>query len=280
MKGIFEPKYAMSREAAVRIAGLLKQYNEARLAEQKSDFEAREHEFTEQADEYRKAYREAFVHTDDCYATCFRAIISEVNIPKSMYDVLVEWIRFDASDPDRFVFNFTDDHTDLWIRENGNTAFVYAPYIPEFIKRIRLDVKNCHWDQTNKCYKIPKNEIDTVRKIFDDVFGYTDLSTEVPLCTVQLEFTTGDIAYRDPIVYFGKIIASAYDRDSGAQAGDEVTFLQKRPSSGGTNLNWTTLIPVGAVVEIKNVPRAIVEAKRKTYENNGHIKILSVIDTE
>ena len=63
---------------------------------------------------------------------------------------------------------------------------------------------------------------------------------------------------RRPVSLFGKIIASAYSRDSGAEIGEDTAFLTMRPRSGGSVKNWKTVIPKGSVVEIHNIVQSMI----------------------
>ena len=137
------------------------------------------------------------------------------------------------------------------IREN--TAYVYTPYNPSFVKKIKT-IGGAKWDSSERCWKIPAPAVDAAREIMMDVYGETDLPDDVEKVTVRVSFPDGYAECRAPIVVFGRIIASAYGRDTGAKVGDGVVFIKGAPKSGGSRNNWDTIIPDGSVAEIRNVP--------------------------
>ena len=76
--------------------------------------------------------------------------------------------------------------------------------------------------------------------------------------TIQLTFTEEYQELRTPITMFGKTIASAYGRDSGAKVGSDVAFIYGSPASGGSVKNWTTVVPKDSVVVLYNVPESLL----------------------
>ena len=80
--------------------------------------------------------------------------------------------------------------------------------------------------------------------------------TYLPLSGTIIE-DMNSVGDRRPVSLFGKIIASAYSRDSGAKVGEDTAFLAMRPRLGGSVKNWKTAIPKGPVVEIHNVVQSM-----------------------
>lgn len=143
--------------------------------------------------------------------------------------------------------------------ENGR-AKVYTPYNPDFVSQIKT-IGGHKWDPTEKCWTVPEAEIDTVRKCMMDTYGETDISAEDQRITVRVRFNKDDYEEENSYFLFGKMVARAWGRDSGAIVGDDVVFEDGKPRSGGSMRHWRTVIPQGCVIRIKNVPQAAFEAQ-------------------
>ena len=148
------------------------------------------------------------------------------------------------------------------IEIRDNTAYVFTPYNPAFVKEIKT-IGGAKWDGVQRCWKDPEATVDTVRKIMMEVYGETDLPDGGEKVTVRVKFNEMETSLRSSIVVFGKTIACAFGRDSGARVGDEAAFIVGAPRSGGSAKNWTTVIDEGSVVEIRNVP---IAALNDSYE--------------
>lgn len=68
--------------------------------------------------------------------------------------------------------------------------------------------------------------------------------------------------YHDDIRLFGKTIASAYGRDSGAKLGKDAVLIKGNACSGGSVKNWRTIIVAESVILLNNVPRQMYEKKK------------------
>ena len=146
------------------------------------------------------------------------------------------------------------------IEIRGNAAYLFTPYNPTFVKKIKA-IGGAKWDGSERCWKIPASAVNTARSIMMDVYGETDLPDDGEKVTVRVSFPNGEAECRAPIVVFGRVIASAFGRDSGAKVGDGVVFIKGAPKSGGSRNNWDTIIPDGSIVEIRNVPKAALNDK-------------------
>lgn len=148
------------------------------------------------------------------------------------------------------------------IEIKNNSAYVFTPYNPLFVRKIK-SIGGAMWDGYEKCWKIPSSAVDTVREIMIDVYGESDLPDDVEKVNIRVNFPDGAAEFRSPVVVFGRVIASAYGRDSGAKVGDGVVFIKGEPDSGGSVKNWKTVIPDGSIVEIHNIP---VTALNDSYD--------------
>lgn len=139
--------------------------------------------------------------------------------------------------------------------ENGR-AKVSTPYNADFVAKIK-GIGGSRWEASNKCWSVPAESVDQVREIMMAVYGRTDQTTE-KTCTIRLTFEKSMCEYRAPVAIYGKTIASAFGRDTGARAGDDVAFVEGKPASGGSVKNWTSIVPSGSVVVLYNVPESML----------------------
>ena len=98
-----------------------------------------------------------------------------------------------------------------------------------------------------------------VRQIMMEVHGETDLPNTCGSATVKVTFKEEYSERRDDVIIFKKVIASARGRDSDARPGDDVTFLEGEPTSGGSMKSWESVVPAGCVVLLRHVPRTVWE---------------------
>lgn len=145
------------------------------------------------------------------------------------------------------------------IKIEDGTAKVFTPYNPEFVRRIKT-VGKAKWNGSEKCWQVSELAVEAVREIMMEVYGETDIPDCGEKISVRVKFVKEHDAFREAFTLFGKTIASAFGRDSGARTGDEAIFVQGAPRSGGSMKNWLTIIPKDCIVELHNVPKALVEA--------------------
>ena len=137
-------------------------------------------------------------------------------------------------------------------------ASVFTPFNRDFVAAIR-SVGGRKWDADDKCWTVPEESLPQVRQIMMDVYGETDLPGTCGSVTVKVTFKEEYSERRDDVIIFKKVIASARGRDSGARPGDDVTYLEGEPTSGGSMKNWESVVPAGAVVLLRHVPLSVWE---------------------
>ena len=137
-------------------------------------------------------------------------------------------------------------------------ASVFTPFNRDFVAAIR-NVGGRKWDADDKCWTVPEEALPQVRQIMMDVYGETDLPDTCGSVTVKVTFKEEYSERRNDVIIFKKVIASARGRDSGARPGDDVTFLEGKPTSGGSMKNWESVVPAGAVVLLRHVPLSVWE---------------------
>ncbi|GAN46095.1 hypothetical protein ABID82_001607 [Methylobacterium sp. PvP062] len=75
--------------------------------------------------------------------------------------------------------------------------------------------------------------------------------------TVSMQCDIDKDSWRSPVEVAGRLIARAFDRDSGAKLGDGIVLLSGNVTSGGSRANWKTI--VSATVVIHDTPRKVYE---------------------
>ena len=148
-------------------------------------------------------------------------------------------------------------------------ASVFTPFNRDFVNAIR-NVGGRKWDADDKCWTVPEESLPQVRQIMMDVYGETDLPDTCGSVTVKVTFKEEYSSRCDDVIFFKKVISSARGRDSGARPGDDVTFLEGEPTSGGSCKNWESVVPAGSVVLLRHVPLTVWE-QEKDGDNGGYV---------
>lgn len=137
---------------------------------------------------------------------------------------------------------------------NGR-AYVDTPYNPDFVKAIK-GIGGHKWEPEKRCWSVPETAVSAVRAIMEDIYGYSDL---VPDETISLKVTfLNDVSStRSDVVLFGKVMAHASGRDSGARVGDDVAYIRGGASSGGSTRNWCSIVREGSIATLSNVNKSV-----------------------
>lgn len=148
-------------------------------------------------------------------------------------------------------------------------AYITSPYSAEFVSRIRY--MGGKWDAVSRRWVIPSEALPAVRELLMDIYGETDVAPAEDTATVVVEYLHNVSAVRGAVSLGGRTIAKATGRDSGAMIGPGVAFTCGQPQSGGSHLNWMTIIPAGCVVELYRVP--LKKAQRLIRNSSDEYKI-------
>ena len=149
------------------------------------------------------------------------------------------------------------------INKNG-ILYVYTPYNPDFVKKIRR-IGRAEWDSSKRCWCVPEEFLEVVRKIMEEVYGYSDI-TENETVSLEVTFNSEASEWTSDVVLFGKVIAHASHRDSGARVGDDVAFESGGVNSGGSAKYWKSIVEKGSVVVLSNVNKKIYERSKVPYD--------------
>lgn len=145
---------------------------------------------------------------------------------------------------------------EIKITRTADTLSVTSHYNTDFVAAARkLGGK---WNGTSKSWQFDARDERRVRDLCITVYGTDGQPTKT--VTVRLTALGNIEEYGAAVVVCGRDVARARGRDSGATIGDGVVFLKGSPKSGGSMKNWKTIIPDGAVFEVRDVPERMIES--------------------
>ncbi len=137
-------------------------------------------------------------------------------------------------------------------------AYVYTPYSAQFVTRVK-QIGGAKWDREKKCWTIPEDAVGSCRDIMKEVYGETDIPDAMPKLCLRVRFITDYEERLAPVAFFGKNLASAMGRDSGAKVGDGVVLEKGEICSSGSAKNWTSMVKKDAVFLLRDVPQCLYE---------------------
>lgn len=124
---------------------------------------------------------------------------------------------------------------------------VVSPYNEGFVNKCR----NLRGSFKGGAWWFDDSIIEYVREAMIRYFGTTG---ETPFETCSLLISDfSDSEDTGPVTLFGRTIARAWGRDSGAKLGDDIIFIFGNYNSGGSVKNWLTRVS-DATFEIQNFP--------------------------
>lgn len=129
---------------------------------------------------------------------------------------------------------------------------VISPYNAEFVQKCR----NLRGKFKSGAWWFDDSIIDYVREAMIQFYGTTG-EMPVEYCSLVISDFSETMS-RGPVVLFGRTIAKAYGRDSGAKLGEAIIFISGEYDSGGSVKNWTTRVE-NATFEIQNFPVPMTE---------------------
>lgn len=89
------------------------------------------------------------------------------------------------------------------IRIENGLAHVYAPYHPDFIRKIKR-CSSARWDAERQAWQVKADLVPVVRKLMIDVFGECDIPAGGKRFNVELRFNEAVRAQREGVYFFGK----------------------------------------------------------------------------
>ena len=161
--------------------------------------------------------------------------------------------------------------TTIAITSEGGRIYIDTPYNPDFVTRIKA--LGARWDAGRKQWYTDERNLEAVRQAMRKVYGQDDRPAK--LVSVRVRLTREVSALNKPVTLFGRTVASATGRDSGARLGEGVAFETKRPTSGGSVKNWRTVIPDESVILIHDLPETAVTDKIDWDDKYGTVEIIA-----
>ena len=122
------------------------------------------------------------------------------------------------------------------------------------------------WDSVKKAWVFDESVEEYVKQALIDIFGVTG-EIQYETCSLLIrDFTAWEM--RGEVELFGRTVARAFGRDSGAKLGDDIIWVSGSYHSGGSVKNWTTEVENGTF-EIQNFPleRTKFDDVRKAVED-------------
>jgi hypothetical protein len=150
------------------------------------------------------------------------------------------------------------------IEKKESKIVAVSPYNPDLPSAARnLGGK---WDGSSWAFDARYE--DDVRKLYKEIYG-TDGTNAGELVDIRVTVNEDWKEWRSGLFLFGRQVARAFGRDSGARLGNGIVLKKGSASSGGSMKNWKTEIAEGSIFEMTDVPKAAVD-------NNGAPEELTV----
>lgn len=146
--------------------------------------------------------------------------------------------------------------TQVSLRKENNEIVVVVPFNQEFIK----SAKNLQgkWNHEKGAWIFDDSLEEYVKYLLVRIYGVTG-ETTYKTCTLIVKNYSAEIM-NNAVVLFGRTIAKASGRDTGARLGDDIIWLSGNYTSGGSAKYWKTIVENGNF-EIQNFPVARTEFK-------------------
>lgn len=139
-------------------------------------------------------------------------------------------------------FNYTHDTENFTIR-------VKTPYNKDFVNKAR-NLKG-EWEAKEEEWVFDDSIEEYVKNALIKCYGTTG-EEPVKTCSLLVKEVEEDV-YGGPVELFGRRIAKAWGRDSGARLSEGIVWISGSYSSGGSVKNWRTSLNKGTFI-IQNFP--------------------------
>lgn len=140
--------------------------------------------------------------------------------------------------------------SDITIETAGNHAYLVAPYSPAANDDYKAT--GGRWDRDRRAWRFDVRDIEKVRAVVREHFGYDDQATEGVDVRVTLSGTYGRGA---ECRYFGRVLAERTERDRPVRLGRDVVLAEGRFERSAGSVKSPAVGDVdGIVLEVRNVP--------------------------
>lgn len=152
---------------------------------------------------------------------------------------------------------------EIKILESETVCLVKCPYNPDFCEEAKKNL-NGRWD--GSAWKFDIRDKEAVKALCHKIYGM-DGETLCELVDVRIVAKQKITKTKKGIFFAGRCIASAVGRDTGAKLGEGVVRIGTVGSvrSGGSINNWATVIDAETELEVRDVPRTIVEQEDENW---------------
>ena len=157
------------------------------------------------------------------------------------------------------------------IENNGKTISIYTEYNAGFVKAIKK-LGGAKWDAYNKCWNVYADEIDKVRELMIEYYGYSDQQENI-LIDLEVEFIDEFVeglsrSSDSAIVFFNKTVA--YLACSGdLKQGTDISLVTGKIKKGweGSKRSGNPTIEIlkGTKLKIYGVNKNLYEREIKDY---------------
>ena len=157
---------------------------------------------------------------------------------------------------------------------------VESPYHPDFAPSAKA--LGGRWSATQRQWRFDPRDAERVRELCREIYGTSgDPAETADTVTISARALDRISADCTGIYLAGRSIACATGRDSGARPGGGVIHTAgPGPRSGGSVKNWTTVIPEGCELEIRDLPRAAVDAALAASSPQWEITLREDVPTQ
>ena len=141
------------------------------------------------------------------------------------------------------------------ILEKDDQVIVKSPYHSE----LPYEAKRLGGKWIDSAWVYDRRDLDRVKELYLDIFGTDGTSCElvdVKITISENEFLRSEKA---GIYAYGREVARAYGRDSGAKIGPGVIMINGSFKSGGSVKNWSTESTHGVIFELRDIPKRMLE---------------------
>ena len=143
------------------------------------------------------------------------------------------------------------------MRDGSRKIAVKSPYNIDFVEEARR--RNGSFNSTKKEWFFDERDEDYIRELCIKIYG-TDGEITAETVNVRVTVNSTWAEWRGGLALYGRQIARAWGRDSGAKSGEGVIWVSgDGADSGGSVKNWRTIIAAGTVIELRDIPKSLVE---------------------
>lgn len=144
------------------------------------------------------------------------------------------------------------------VTQNEDISLIDSPYNGDFVSAIKK-IGGAKWDKTKKVWKVPTESLPAVREIMRRIYGEDDQTQTIERINLRLIVSKELSVLHGDVILLGRVLSHASGRDSGSIPGSGVSYIEGRPSSGGSVKNWCSCVEPNSIIYLSNVPKNLVD---------------------